>query len=283
MIIAAILRRSNSAACGVRSQWEARNRLLRIPHRPSPTYILRSAGPQTNLIGGVLPHAGQAYRIGDWAWELSDPPIDRLACVRNSAEIWTPSTFSRASLIQLGSRPIEGDHNGRYRVRAGRWHDGSGPYTGSEPGDPGEGLIIVYRVWRIQPPGAFNSGEIAGIGEGIAVKKHNNVGIRRNICHDVAFSAIDNRGITLSSLLRNFAQRLAHYRRASDCTDRYSAPHAIKPLSPHSDRSAYLMPDYETARPLLPSTTYGRNRDLSAPVYAFRPAVGRAVTCSYRK
>jgi glycosyltransferase involved in cell wall biosynthesis len=125
VIVVAALGRSNGIASGARLQWEAlqtigveaelldataalRNPLFRIPHRPGSAYIVHSAGPQTaNLIGSVLPHTAQAYRIGYWAWELPDPPLDWLGCVRNIAEIWTPSTFSQASLTQLGNCPVE--------------------------------------------------------------------------------------------------------------------------------------------------------------------------------
>lgn len=125
VIVVAALGRSNGIARGARLQWEAlqtigveaelldataalRNPFFRIPHRPGSAYIFHSAGPQTvNMISSVLPHAAQAYRIGYWAWELPDPPLEWLGSLRNIAEIWTPSTFSQASLAQLGDRPVE--------------------------------------------------------------------------------------------------------------------------------------------------------------------------------
>jgi hypothetical protein len=55
VIIVAALGRSNGTASGTRLQWDGRNRLFRVPHRPGPAYILHSAGPQTNLIRSILP------------------------------------------------------------------------------------------------------------------------------------------------------------------------------------------------------------------------------------
>jgi glycosyltransferase involved in cell wall biosynthesis len=125
VVVVAALGRTNGIASGARLQWAAlrelgvdaelldatpalRNPLLRIPHHPGSAYIFHSGGPQVaNLIGGVLPHAARAYRVGYWAWELPDPPLDWLGCDRNVAEIWVPSAFSRASLIRLVCRPIE--------------------------------------------------------------------------------------------------------------------------------------------------------------------------------
>ncbi len=84
-----------------------RNPLFRIPHEPGSAYVFHSGGPQTaSLIGSVLPHAAEAYRIAYWAWELPDPPDGWANCDRNVAEIWTPSTFSQRSLAGIMHRPI---------------------------------------------------------------------------------------------------------------------------------------------------------------------------------
>lgn len=124
VIIVAALGRNNGIASGARLQWDAlrqlgvdadlldvtpalRNPLFRLAHRPGTAYIFHSGGPQTaNLIGSVLPHAAEAYRIAYWAWELPDPPADWMGCDRNVAEIWTPSAFSQSSLVRLSKRPI---------------------------------------------------------------------------------------------------------------------------------------------------------------------------------
>jgi glycosyltransferase involved in cell wall biosynthesis len=124
VVIVAALERRNGIAQGARLQWEAlrelgidadlldatpalRNPLHRIPHRPGTAYVFHSGGPQTaNLIGSVLPHAATAYRVAYWAWELPDPPQDWAGCDRNIAEVWTPSTFSSASLAQILRAPI---------------------------------------------------------------------------------------------------------------------------------------------------------------------------------
>jgi glycosyltransferase involved in cell wall biosynthesis len=125
VIIVAALQRSNGITIGAQLQCAAlhklgieaelldatpalRNPLFRIPHRPGTAYVFHSAGPQAaNLITSVLPDAALAYRVGYWAWELPDPPLDWSGCDRNVCEIWTPSTFSKASLVRLVDRPIE--------------------------------------------------------------------------------------------------------------------------------------------------------------------------------
>jgi glycosyltransferase involved in cell wall biosynthesis len=125
VIIVAALQRSNGIAIGARLQCAAlrklgvdadlldatpalRNPLFRISHRPGTAYVFHAGGPQTaNLITSVLPHAADAFRVGYWAWELPDPPLDWSGCDRNVSEIWTPSTFSKASLLRLVDRPIE--------------------------------------------------------------------------------------------------------------------------------------------------------------------------------
>jgi glycosyltransferase involved in cell wall biosynthesis len=125
VIVVAALGRNNGIASGARLQWRAlrqlgidadlldatpalRNPLFRLPHRPGTAYVFHSGGPQTaNLIGSVLPHAAKAYRIAYWAWELPDPPPDWAGCDRNVSEIWTPSAFSLASLVQLLTKPIQ--------------------------------------------------------------------------------------------------------------------------------------------------------------------------------
>jgi glycosyltransferase involved in cell wall biosynthesis len=125
VVVVAAMGRNNGIASGARLQWAAlrelgvdvelldatpalRNPLFRIPHYPGSAYVFHSAGPQVaNLIASVLPHAAHAYRIGYWAWELPDPPLDWSACDRDLAEIWVPSAFSQASIGQLVCRPIE--------------------------------------------------------------------------------------------------------------------------------------------------------------------------------
>ena len=125
VIVVAALGRKDGIASGARLQSAAlrqlgietelldatpalRNPLFRIPHQPGSAYVFHSGGPQSaNLIASVLPHAARAYRIGYWAWELPDPPLDWLGCERNVSEIWVPSTFSQASLAHCFNRPIE--------------------------------------------------------------------------------------------------------------------------------------------------------------------------------
>src|SRR5260370_39065971 len=53
-----------------------------------------------------MPQAAQAFRVGYWAWELPDPPPGWSRCERNLDEVWTPSSFSRASLARCCSLPI---------------------------------------------------------------------------------------------------------------------------------------------------------------------------------
>jgi glycosyltransferase involved in cell wall biosynthesis len=124
VIIVAALGRNNGIASGARLQWNAlrqlgvdtelldatpalRNPLFRVSHRPGSAYVFHAGAPQTaSLIRSVLPHAATAYRIAYWAWELPDPAPDWAGCDRNVAEIWTPSAFSRASLVRLSRQPI---------------------------------------------------------------------------------------------------------------------------------------------------------------------------------
>ena len=124
VIIVAALERDDGIARGARLQFKAlrrlgvetelldatpalRNPLFRIPHRAGSAYIFHCGGPQTaGLIASVLPHVATAYRIAYWAWELPDPPSDWVGCDRSVSEIWTPSTFSRSSLLKLSDRPI---------------------------------------------------------------------------------------------------------------------------------------------------------------------------------
>jgi glycosyltransferase involved in cell wall biosynthesis len=125
VVIVAPLARQNGITRGAFLQWQAlrnvgvdaalvdataalRNPLFRLRHRPGTAYIFHSAGPQTaSLIGSVLPHAANAYRIGYWAWELPDPPPDWAGCDGNLDEIWTPSRFSAESLRHLVRKPVE--------------------------------------------------------------------------------------------------------------------------------------------------------------------------------
>lgn len=125
VIVVAALGRGNGIANGARLQWAAlrelgveadlldatpalRNPLFRIPHRPGSVYVFHSGGPQTaNLISSVLPNVADAYRIGYWAWELPDPPPTWAGCERNVDEIWTPSSFSQASLARLVNCPVK--------------------------------------------------------------------------------------------------------------------------------------------------------------------------------
>jgi glycosyltransferase involved in cell wall biosynthesis len=84
-----------------------RNPFYRVPHAPATAYIFHSGGPQTaSLVGAVLPAARNAYRIAYWAWELPDPPPDWAGCDGNLNEIWTPSAFSRDSLMQMTGKPV---------------------------------------------------------------------------------------------------------------------------------------------------------------------------------
>ncbi len=124
VIIVAALSRNDGIASGARLQFDAmrqlgidvelldatpvlRNPLFRIPHRAGSAYIFHCGGPQTpGLIASVLPQAANAYRVAYWAWELPDPPADWAGCDRDVAEVWTPSAFSRGSLLKLIRRPI---------------------------------------------------------------------------------------------------------------------------------------------------------------------------------
>ena len=124
VIIVAACSRRDGIASGARLQFNAmrqlgidvelldatralRNPLSRIRHRPGTVYIFHCGAPQTaSLISSVLPHAANAYRIAYWAWELPDPPPDWAGCDRNLSEIWTPSLFSRTSLLKLSRLPI---------------------------------------------------------------------------------------------------------------------------------------------------------------------------------
>jgi len=122
--VVAALARENGIASGARWQASAfaaegidvslldaaptlRNPLFRVRHDPATTYIVHAAGPQTaQLIGGILPAAAAAWRIGYWAWELPEPPLDWAGCDAPLDEIWTPSTFARDSLARLVRRPL---------------------------------------------------------------------------------------------------------------------------------------------------------------------------------
>ena len=124
VIIVASLGRNNGIGSGAHLQWRAlrqlgvetelldatpalRNPLFRIPHQPGSAYVFHAAGPQTaNLIGSVLPHAAEAWRVGYWAWELPDLPPGWVGCAHSLCEIWTPSSFVRDSLVRLVDRPI---------------------------------------------------------------------------------------------------------------------------------------------------------------------------------
>jgi glycosyltransferase involved in cell wall biosynthesis len=124
VVVVGALRRKNGIAVGAMLQWASlrelgintelidatpalRNPLHRISHCPGSAYVFHSAGPQTaNLIASVLPHAAESYRIGYWAWELADPPLGWLGCDCNLHEVWTPSSFSQASLTRLVKRPV---------------------------------------------------------------------------------------------------------------------------------------------------------------------------------
>jgi glycosyltransferase involved in cell wall biosynthesis len=124
VIVVAALGRNNGIASGARLQWDAlrrlgvdtelldatpalRNPLFRVSHRPGSAYVFHSGAPQTaHLIRSVLPHAATAYRVAYWAWELPDPAPDWAGCDRNVSEVWTPSAFSRASLVRLSRQPV---------------------------------------------------------------------------------------------------------------------------------------------------------------------------------
>lgn len=123
--IVAALRRRNGITSGAVLQYQAlqragvdvelvdatdalRNPFFRARHRPATAYIFHTGGPQTAaLVGSVLPAAANAYRIAYWAWELPIPPLDWQGQDRLVSEIWTPSDFSRRSLEQMFSTPIQ--------------------------------------------------------------------------------------------------------------------------------------------------------------------------------
>jgi glycosyltransferase involved in cell wall biosynthesis len=123
VIVVAALGRNNGITRGARLQVQAlhalgieaelldttpalRNPFFRLPHKPGSVYVIHNDGAQTAcLIGGLLPHAAAGYRIAYWAWELPDPP-DWVEYDRNVDEIWTPSAFSRDSLLLKSRRPI---------------------------------------------------------------------------------------------------------------------------------------------------------------------------------
>lgn len=125
IVIVAALAKHNGISRGAILQWQAlrslgieadlvdatpalRNPLFRAKHEAGSAYIFHSGGPQTaSLIGSVLPAAARAYRIGYWAWELPDPPQDWRNCDQTVDEVWTPSRFSRDSLMRLLRKPVE--------------------------------------------------------------------------------------------------------------------------------------------------------------------------------
>ena len=125
VVIVAALAKINGISRGAYMQWQAlrslgvdaeivdatpalRNPLFRIKHVPGSAYVFHSGGPQTaSLILSVLPSAARAWRIGYWAWELPDPPHDWQGSDQTLDEIWTPSHFSRDSLLRLTRKPIE--------------------------------------------------------------------------------------------------------------------------------------------------------------------------------
>lgn len=102
------LRRAGIVADLIDATPALRNPFHRVNHSAASTYIFHSGGPQTaSLIGAVLPAARDAWRIGYWAWELPDPPPDWVGCDSNLNEIWTPSRFSRDSLMRAMRRPVD--------------------------------------------------------------------------------------------------------------------------------------------------------------------------------
>ena len=125
IVIVAALGRNFGIGSGARLQWAAlrrlginahlldatpalRNPLFRVQHEPGSVYIFHADGPDTaSLIRSVLPHVAHAYRIGYWAWELPDPPHNWAASEHYIDEIWTPSRFSRDSLMQLFNCRVE--------------------------------------------------------------------------------------------------------------------------------------------------------------------------------
>lgn len=101
------LRRAGIATEMIDATPVLRNPFHRVAHDAASLYIFHSGGPQTaSLIGAVLPEARSAWRIGYWAWELPDPPPDWIGCDGNLNEIWTPSRFSRDSLMRAMRRPV---------------------------------------------------------------------------------------------------------------------------------------------------------------------------------
>ena len=124
VVVVAALGRNTGIAIGARLQYAALRQLgidaelvdatpaLRSPwfrarHRPGTAYVFHAGAPQTgSLIGAVLPQAATAWRVGYWAWELPDPPQSWIGCDSHIDEIWTPSSFSRQSLVQCFNKPV---------------------------------------------------------------------------------------------------------------------------------------------------------------------------------
>ena len=100
-----------------------------VEHRPGCVYIFHCGGPQTaSLVGGVLPAAASAWRIGYWAWELPDPDPSWLGHDRHLHEVWTPSAYAAASLAGVTTRPIAAVPH-RVRPHAMHVRDPSAPFT----------------------------------------------------------------------------------------------------------------------------------------------------------
>ncbi|MFC5061601.1 glycosyltransferase family 4 protein [Actinomycetospora atypica] len=69
--------------------------------------VLHSGAPEcARLINGLALPPLSVYPIGYWAWELPDPPRDWKRYQGLVSEIWTPSTFSAASLRRLFDIPV---------------------------------------------------------------------------------------------------------------------------------------------------------------------------------
>jgi glycosyltransferase involved in cell wall biosynthesis len=172
VVVVAALGRNNGIASGARLQYAAlrqcgveaelldatralRNPLFRIPHRAGSAYVFHSGGPQTaSLIGAVMPQAAQAFRVGYWAWELPDPPLDWSGCERNLDEVWTPSSFSRTSLARCCSLPIAVVPH----------HVPARPPRQRRPGRPFTVLVIAdsrSSLSRKNPAGALRAFRIA--------------------------------------------------------------------------------------------------------------------------
>lgn len=233
VVVVAALGRNNGIANGARLQWAAlralgvdaelldatsalRNPLFRIPHRPGTAYVFHSGGPQlANLITSVLPSAANAYRIGYWAWELPDPPHDWLGCDCTVAEVWTPSTFSQASLRRLVNCRIEVVPH-YVPAHAERSQRGGAPFTVLAMADSRsswsrknpEGALRAFRAAFANSSAARLILKLGGRAEEVQALEQSlgdladNIEIVRGYLDDTALDALYQRADVLLSLHR---------------------------------------------------------------------------------